>query len=118
MNGTVPFELSPALPPDLSPALQNAAVAHCCQVWESTRNQALKQGVSLVLARVAAHRAYQKSLPPLVGDENISNFIACVAHGMLQGSILSPDGARLLYAARVAKLAARRTPAQPKAGAE
>jgi hypothetical protein len=107
MAETVRFELSPALPPDLSPALQNIAVAHCCQVWETTRNQALKQGVSLVLARVAAHKAYQKALPPLVGLENIQDFIACVAHGMLNGSILSPDGARLLYAAQVAKSVAQ-----------
>jgi hypothetical protein len=60
----------------------------------------------MVIARVAAHKAFQKSLPPLTGVENIRNFIACVAHGMLVGAILSPDGARLLYAAQIAKSAA------------
>jgi hypothetical protein len=118
MLKTVSFELSPALPHEDSPAFQNPAVAHCCEIWESTRLKALKDGRSLVLARVAAHKAYQKALPPLAGDENIRNFIACVAQGMLQGSILSPDGARLLYAAQVAKSAARASAAQSKATAE
>jgi hypothetical protein len=109
---------APPLTPDVNPALQNPAVAHCCEVWESTLRQALKECNSRAFARVAAHRAYQESLPPLNGDENIRNFIACVAHGMLQGSILSPDGARLLYAAQVAKSVARCTAAQPETSAE
>jgi hypothetical protein len=60
----------------------------------------------MVLARAAAHKAFQKALPPLTGLKNIQNFIACVAHGMLIGAILDPDGARLLHAAQVAKSAA------------
>jgi hypothetical protein len=106
MTKTVPFFSAPVAPPDSSPALENPAVAHCCEVWESTRRQALNAGCNMVIARVAAHKAFQKSLPPLTGLENIRNFIACVAHGMLVGAILSPDGARLLYAAQIVKSAA------------
>jgi hypothetical protein len=109
---------APTLTPDANPALQNPAIAHCCEVWESTFRQALNEGKSLVLARVAAHKAYQKSLPPLSGNRNIRNFIACVAHGMLQGSILSPAGARLIFAAQVAKSVARTRAKKSKAGAE
>ncbi len=102
---------APCAPPDSSPALENAAVAHCCEVWERTRRQARDEGNSVIISRVAAHKAFQKSLPPLTGGENIQNFIACVAHGMLIGAILSPDGARLLYAAQVA-MAADHSPAK------
>ena len=91
---------APAAPPDSSPALENTAVAHCCEVWELTRRQARDAGNSIVVSRVAAHKAFQKSLPPLTGPENIQNFIACVAHGMLIGAILSPDGVQRLYAIR------------------
>jgi hypothetical protein len=87
-------------------------------VWELTRRQALNTGISIVFARVAAHKAFQKSLPPLAGQENIQNFIACVAHGMLIGAILSQDGARLLYAAQVAKAAANSPAPQSKTNKE
>jgi hypothetical protein len=118
MTETVHYFSAPAAPPEDRPAFENTAVAYCCEVWESTRRQALNEGKSLVLARVAAHKAFQKALPPLAGLENIRNFIACVAHGMLIGAILSPDGARLLYAAQVAKSAAHSPATQPKTGSE
>ena len=105
---------APCAPPDSSPALENAAVAHCCEVWELTRREARDAGNSVIVSRVAAHKAFQKSLPPLTGLENIQNFIACVAHGMLIGAILSSDGARLLYAAQVAMAAAHSPATQPK----
>jgi hypothetical protein len=114
MTETVHYFSAPCAPPDSSPALENAAVAHCCEVWEFTRRQALNEGNNTVISRVAAHKAFQKSLPPLVGRENIQNFIACVAHGMLIGAILSSDGARLLYAAQVAMGASQIPATQPK----
>lgn len=102
----------------VKPALQNPAVAHCCEFWETTLHLALNQGKSLVQSRVAAHKAYQQALPPLIGLENIQNFIACVAHGMLKGSILHQHGTTLLYAAQVAKSMAVSTGRQPKTRAE
>src|ERR1700760_4563432 len=113
MPKILPYLSEPCAPPDSSPAIENTAIAHCCEVWELTRRQALNTGSSMVFARVAAHRAYQKALPPLAGQENIQNFIACVAHGMLIGAFLSEDGARLLYAAQVALTAAHKRPTQP-----
>lgn len=109
---------APSTLPENSPALQNPAVAYCCQVWDSTCRQALQQGRNLVFARVEAHKAYQKSLPPLTGDENIRNFIACVAHGILIGAILSRDGARLIAAARAAQSANRNSVKQSKTSGE
>lgn len=113
---TISYLSAPCAPPDSSPALENPAVAHCCEVWERTRREAREAGNTVVLARVAGHKAFQKSLPPLTGQENIQNLIACVAHGMLIGAILSRDGARLLYAAQVAMAAAHCPAAQSKAG--
>jgi hypothetical protein len=51
-------------------------------------------------------------MPPLLGAENIREFIACVAHGMLIGAIENKDATRLLYAAQVAFSAQSR--AEPK----
>jgi hypothetical protein len=44
-------------------------------------------------------------MPPLSGHENIRDFIACVAQGILIEAISGSDGARLLYAAQVAHTA-------------
>src|ERR1700746_657523 len=114
MTETVNSLSAPCAPPDSSPALENTAVAHCCEVWERTRRQAREAGNSIVISRVAGHKAFQKSLPPLSGLQNIENFIACVAHGMLIGAILSQYGSRLLYAAQVAMAAAHSLAAQSK----
>lgn len=105
-------------PADVKPALQNPAVAHCCEVWDFTRLQSLNAGKNWVLARVDAHKAYQQAMPPLIGLENIQNFIACVAHGMLKGSILHRHGSSLLYAAQIAKSALNSTETQKKNSAD
>jgi hypothetical protein len=118
MTETEEVLTAPVMPSDFIPALKNPAVAHCCEVWESTRLKAENQGKIPVLARVAAHKAFQKSLPPLTGLENIRDFIACVAHGMLIGAILFRDGARLLYAAQVAHAAVQAQATKSKSRAE
>ena len=63
------------------------------------------------------HKGYRKAMPRLSGYDNIRNFIACVAHGMLIGAIDSDDSTKLLYAAQVALGAVRREPAKPQATA-
>lgn len=40
MTETVHYASALAPPPDFSPALENAAVAHCCGVWEFARRPA------------------------------------------------------------------------------
>jgi hypothetical protein len=118
MTATATSPYADAVMPEGSPVLQNPAVAYCCQVWEATHLQSLKAGRKPTFARVDAHRAYQQALPPLIGLENIQNFIACVAHGMLMGSILHRHGTTLLYAAQVAKSTANSAGTQPKTPAE
>ena len=69
------------------------------------------RGRALDLAR----DVYRKAMPPLTGRENIQNFIACVAHGMLMKIIEPADATRLLYAAQVAQSGADREPPRSKA---
>ncbi|MGA2048048.1 MAG: hypothetical protein ABSG96_10150 [Terracidiphilus sp.] len=87
---------------ELFPALKNPAVAHCCDVWERVHAGGLKKKNGGALALYDANSAFQHAIPPLVGYENICDFIACVGYGMLTGKILEASGTRLLYAAQVA----------------
>ena len=83
-------------------ARENPAVAHCMSAWARAYKIAEKAGRSDIYNSHESGIAYRHALPPLTGEENICNFIACVAQGMLIGAIDGPDGARLLYAAQVA----------------
>ena len=109
---------APSAPPDSSPALENNAVAHCCEVWEFTRRQALNAGNSTVLARVAAFKAFQKALPPLTGLENIRTFIAYITHDMLIGTIHARRAYSGCMPLKVAEGAAPRPAPQPETSGE
>ena len=61
------------------------------------------------MARLIGYSAYRSAMPPLTGPENIRDFIACTAHGMLIEAIDGPDAARLLYAAQIANGTLRHT---------
>jgi hypothetical protein len=84
---------------ELSPALKNPAVAHCRDVWELVHESTLKKKKSEACALIDASQAYCHAIPPLVGYENICNFIACVGYGMLTNIFLTGTGSKLLYAA-------------------
>jgi hypothetical protein len=92
----------------------NPAIARCCEAWTQTFDDRTAMGLSS--PEYHAHKSYRQAMPPLSGAENIRDFIACTAHGMLIGAIASDDGARLLYAAQVARgalpsqSAAKKTP--------
>ena len=70
--------------------------------WKRAYKIAEKAGRSDVYNSRESGISYRHALPPLTGEDNIRDFIACVAQGMLIGAIDGPDGARLLYAAQVA----------------
>jgi hypothetical protein len=65
--------------------------------WKTPSNAA-----SAPMKQPRAGRAFRQLMPPLSGHENIRNFIACAAQGILMDVISGSDGARLLYAAQVA----------------
>jgi hypothetical protein len=85
-------------PDNASPATANPAVARCCLAY-ATALQASKDRYESVRN---AKRAYREAIPPLTGQENIRDFIACIAHGMLIEAIETTDGTKFLYAAQVA----------------
>ena len=95
-----------------SPNPINQAVKACCKAHAHAFKAAKKQGESQSFAADQAEKAFRKAMPPLSGDQNIRDFIACVVRGMLIDAIPNPDGARLLYAAQLA--CAVRQPTQPK----
>ena len=99
------------------PAVENPAVALCCAAYASAEQAAKDQGKGDIYSAFVAIKAFRKALPPLTGQQNISDFIACVAHGMLIGAVDGAGGARLLYAAQVASTANRRPSASPKSAA-
>ena len=92
----------------LNPTSQTCpAVTRCCDAWNSAfkseKSRRDPYGSELDLARVAFRRA----MPPLIGYENIRDFIACVAQGVLLGAISESQSTRLLYAVQVAQSALR-----------
>jgi hypothetical protein len=87
---------------ELFPALKNPAVAHCCDVWERVHAGGLKKKKGGAVALSNANEAFLRAIPPLVGYENICDFIACVGYGMLTNKMFVTTGTRLLYAAQVA----------------
>jgi hypothetical protein len=114
MTETIQAPPVPREAPPPSPAAQNPAVAFCCEVHKRALKAASDNGRSQIGAVLDAGRAYRNALPPLSGHENIRDFIACIAHGMLMGAIEGPDATRLLYAAQVAHTTDAKGPGRPK----
>jgi hypothetical protein len=93
---------------DLSnPALANPAVARCCRIWQSVFRAELERGEHPVLAARSAGEAYRGAMPSLTGEQNIRDFVACVAHGILLQAIDEKNAGKLLYAAQVANASQR-----------
>jgi hypothetical protein len=93
---------------------RNPAVYRCCVVAQRAVRAVLKEDSDNILqAMWDATNDYYNVMPSLAGHENIRDFIACVAQGMLLGVIDHEEGARLLYAAQVALSALPREPKKP-----
>lgn len=86
------------------------AIAICIKEWQSCYDSKQAEGESVSSAECDANEAYREAMPVLSDRESIQNFIACTAHGMLIGTILSQHGTQLLYAAQVAVGALNRQP--------
>ena len=100
-----------------SPIPENPAIARCYSEWQRVYKKEKAKGQHWVLAANSAGQAYRNVMPPLTGKENIRDFVACVAHGMLIGAIEGKDGTKLLYAAQVALSTIRDKPAPARASA-
>jgi hypothetical protein len=95
----------------------NPAVERCCEARKLTYQAEKAKHTTDYDAAKEASRAYRNAMPPLSGYENTCNFIACVAHGILTGSIDGKTGTKLLYAAQVALSTVRLRP-KPKVPGE
>jgi hypothetical protein len=97
-----------------NPTSGNSSIARCYSEWQRVYKAEMAKGEHWVLASKSAGLAYRKAMPLLTGQENIPDFVACVAHGMLIGAIEGKSSTNLLYAAQVALSTLRRTPIAPK----
>jgi hypothetical protein len=104
--------------PKSTPSEPVSALDRCCIAWQSAYNATLAQKDSEYLASRDASFAYRRVMPTLNGQDNIRDFIACVANGMLLGAIDGNRGARLLYAAQVALTSFRTKSSRPETTAQ
>lgn len=93
-----------------------AAVQRCCNAWSESLKDNPHKDHPFGRALEDAQAAYRRAMPLLIGYDNIRDFIACVAQGMLLGAISDTQSSRLLYAAQVAQ-GALRSPSSRKASA-
>jgi len=98
-------------------AATNPGVARCVCAWIRVNKAERAKGKDKYDASKAADRAYLDAMPPLSGDENIRDFIACVTQAMLADIILESSGSKLLYAAQVAYMTSRGQSKAPKSAA-
>ncbi len=84
------------------PQAQNPAVTRCLKAWNRTYKESPKKKNDDYEAEKAANEAFRAAMPNLIGIDNIRDFIACIAYGMLNNIITDEQGTKLLYAAQVA----------------
>ena len=103
--------------PELNPSAStvNPAVARCTDAWNRAYRADLAINQTKAAALETAGRAFCEAMPQLVGYDNIRDFIACCAQGVLLGAIDPARSAKLLYAAQVALSSYRqiRRPGRP-----
>jgi hypothetical protein len=89
----------------------NPAVSRCIRAWNRAYRKKLDnldEDEGEFEAREAGKKYYLRAMPPLVGLENICDFIACVTYAQL-AEVLRPNEAENLFsAAKVALSALRR----------
>ena len=82
---------------------RNPVVHRCCEAARLAVERSYATHLTNdIAAKDAGVTAYRNAMPSLAGFENIRDYVACVAHGMLIGVIDPNDGPKFLYAAQVA----------------
>lgn len=93
-----------------SDAPTNPAVQRCLDAARKAFEQEQANGADNSDSNSAARDAFRNVMPPLAGAQNIQDFIACVACGLLRNVMYYEESMKLLYAAQVAASAIRRQP--------
>ncbi|MGA2350700.1 MAG: hypothetical protein ABSF70_09735 [Terracidiphilus sp.] len=96
------------------PVPENPIVANCSAIFQSVYKAQKENGRHWIIASKIAGQAYRRAMPSLMGEENIRNFVACVAYGILIDAIEAKSSSTLLQAARVALSMDRRNLSQTK----
>ena len=102
------LEPASAPAPRLRPDSANArpALKRCLAAWRRAFNAYMVDSdgdsTDKVFAAHEADKAYCNAMPILSSYENIRDFIACTAHGILIGAIPPQQSGHILYAAQVA----------------
>jgi hypothetical protein len=97
-----PRTKAPKPPRADGPSAANPSIAGCLKAYSEALQIAVNQGADNRDACKAAEKAYRETMPPLCGQNNIRDFIACVSHAMLIYAIDTSEGTKLLYAAQIA----------------
>ncbi|HEY1904212.1 MAG TPA: hypothetical protein VGG56_17410 [Terracidiphilus sp.] len=100
-----------------SPSLRNHAVARCAAAWDKAYRATSAKSKYRYDAEAAATKAYRQAMPPLTGYDDICDFIACAAYGMLVGAIKEENSSKFLYAAQVALGALEKSKPQTRSAA-
>lgn len=113
----------------IDPTSVNPAVLRCLQAFKLRYDAERAKGISEGSAASTAAADYCRAMPHLHGRKNIQDFIACICHGMLVGTIYPRHASGYLYAAQIAlnslapeprplgRPAATPEPAQPESSA-
>jgi hypothetical protein len=104
------FVTRPADPP-------NPSLDRCIEVWNRAYKTARLDRKHHVTSTQEAGRAFRAVMPQLEGYENIRDFIACIAQGVILEAITPEESSKLLQAAQVALAALRKDPANKTAKA-
>jgi hypothetical protein len=112
-------EIEPETEEDLPPNPPLAAIICCRDAYNEAFDDCCKRDggpgrASEYLCEKAGAKAYRDNLPPLSSRQQILNFIACVAEGVLMEVIPDNASGKLIYAAQVALGALPRQPKKRK----
>ena len=91
-----------AATPRIDPGSGNAAVDRCLEAYAEDCRKRIAAGQDKNRARFDAKAAYTRAMPPLIGPQNVADFIACVTRGSIEEFLYPQDVTRFLYAAQVA----------------
>ncbi len=102
----------------------NPALARCAKAWHRTYELATiapgdgrlapPDDDSTLFANSQAAIAFRDAMPPLSGQQNISDFIACVTFAMMKSLFRTDESLHLLSAAKIAISALRAQPRPSK----
>jgi hypothetical protein len=103
MSNAIKFLNSRQIRNNIKQALERPAVVLCRRAWESGYRSGMKLTNSRVLARKQARDASLLALPQLSGNQDIRDFIACVAFALAAGVFKKETCMKLLDAAELAR---------------